>query len=199
MKTRLLITIGIIIIIVVSLSSFLLHENVPEKIIQESIVKIPKGSYVVDNNLTFEPEEITVIIGVNNTVRWINQEPTPVFINSINGNWTQLKINPNESEFLLFQDPGIYEYFGHPWMHGKVVVLEFTYSDEQICEEGHTIVNGICMPKRIWDSSDFRGLQTGESISNPEVAIILQSLGAILIVLFIVIYTIKKRMKKKLK
>jgi hypothetical protein len=52
------------------------------------------------------------------------------------------------------------------------------------------------MPKLIWDSSDFRGLQTGETMSNPEVAIILESLGAILIVLFIIIYVIKKRMKK---
>lgn len=70
-------------------------------------------------------------------------------------------------------------------------------TDEQICGEGKSLVNGICMPKSIWDSSDFRGLQTGESMSNPEVAIIIQSLGAILIVLFIVIYAIKKRMKKK--
>ena len=69
-------------------------------------------------------------------------------------------------------------------------------TDEQICGEGKSLVNGICMPKSIWHSSDFRGLQTGESMSNPEVAIILQSLGAILIVLFIALYAIKKRMKK---
>ncbi len=71
-------------------------------------------------------------------------------------------------------------------------------TDEQICGEGKSIVNGICMSKSIWDSSDFRGLQTSETISNPEVAIILESLGAILIVLFIVIYAIKKRMKKRI-
>jgi hypothetical protein len=70
------------------------------------------------------------------------------------------------------------------------------FTDEQICGEGHVLIDGICMPKAIWDSSDFRGLQTGETISNPEVAIILESLGAILIVLFIVIYAAKKRMKK---
>ena len=69
-------------------------------------------------------------------------------------------------------------------------------TDEQICGERHTLIDGICMPKSIWDSSDFRGLQTSETISNPEVTIILESLGAILIVLFIIIYAIKKRMKK---
>ena len=85
-----------------------------------------------------------------------------------------------------------------------VTILEITnsqlrpdeFTDEQICGEGHALIDGICMPKSIWDSSDFRGLQTGETMSNPEVAIILESLGAILIVLFIIIYVIKKRMKK---
>ncbi len=125
MKSRVLIIIGMITIIVASLSYFAIYDNGSEEVIQVSIVIIPKGSYIVDNNLTFEPEEITVVIGVNNTLMWLNQETTPIFINSVNGNWTQLKINPNESEFLLFVKSGIYEYFGHPWMQGKVVVLEF--------------------------------------------------------------------------
>ncbi len=68
--------------------------------------------------------------------------------------------------------------------------------DEQICEEGYAVIDGICMPKSIWDSSDFRGLQTSNTISNHEIAIILESLGAILIISFIVIFVIKKRMKK---
>ena len=70
------------------------------------------------------------------------------------------------------------------------------FIDKQICEIGYALVDGICMPKSIWDSSDFRGLQTGETISNHEVAIILESLGAVLIVLFIIIYATKKRIKK---
>ena len=44
--------------------------------------------------------------------------------------------------------------------------------------------------------SDFRDLQTSETISNPEVVIIIQSLGAGLIILFIIIYAIKKRRNK---
>ena len=72
------------------------------------------------------------------------------------------------------------------------------FTEEQICGVGNVLVDGICKPNSIWDSSDFRGLQTGETISNHEVAIIIQSLGAILIVLFIVIYAVKKRMKKSI-
>ena len=48
MKTRLLIIIGIITIIAVSLSSFAIYDNGREEVIQESIVIIPKGSYVMD-------------------------------------------------------------------------------------------------------------------------------------------------------
>lgn len=70
-------------------------------------------------------------------------------------------------------------------------------TDEQICGEDYAIIDGICTPKSIWDSSDFRGLQTSGTMSNPEVAIILESLGAILIVLFILFYAIKKRKVKK--
>ena len=47
------------------------------------------------------------------------------------------------------------------------------------------------------DPSLFRDLQKGETIPNPEIAIIIQSLGAILIVLFIIVYAIKKRVTKK--
>jgi hypothetical protein len=43
--------------------------------------------------------------------------------------------------------------------------------------------------------SDFRDLQTGEAISNPEAVMMIQSLGAGLIILFIIIYAIKKRRK----
>ena len=63
-----------------------------------------------------------------------------------------------------------------------------------LCEDENTvIVDGVCVPNP--KPSDFRDLQTGETISNPEVIVIIQSLGAILIVLFIVIYAIKKRRK----
>ncbi len=77
------------------------------------------------------------------------------------------------------------------------ITKETEFTDEDICGEGNILVNGICTPKKIWDSSDFRGLQTGETIANFEVAIILESLGAGLIVLFIVIYAVKKRRKNE--
>ncbi|MGY5149764.1 MAG: hypothetical protein ACW9W3_06850 [Candidatus Nitrosopumilus sp. bin_68KS] len=84
-----------------------------------------------------------------------------------------------------------------------VAILEITKPsmsdeliDEQVCGVGNVLINGICQPSEP-KPSDFRDLQRGETISNPEVAIIIQSLGAILIVFFIILYAIKKRLKKK--
>lgn len=92
--------------------------------IVETMIIIPKGSINPDNNLTFQPNDITIEIGINNKIRWINQDEVPIFINSINGNWTQIQINPGETNFLIFVEPGEYEYFGHPGMNGKIIVHE---------------------------------------------------------------------------
>jgi uncharacterized BrkB/YihY/UPF0761 family membrane protein len=47
------------------------------------------------------------------------------------------------------------------------------------------------------DPSFYRSAEIGETLSNPEIAIIIESLGAILIVFFIILYAIKKTMTKK--
>ena len=47
------------------------------------------------------------------------------------------------------------------------------------------------------DPSLYRAAAIGETLSNPETAIIIQSLGAILIMFFIILYAIKKTMTKK--
>lgn len=54
--------------------------------------------------------------------------------------------------------------------------------------------NFIRMQDPDFKPQDFRG----ETISNPTVIILIQSLGAILIVFFIILYAIKKRMKKSI-
>ena len=129
---RVLVMVSVVVGVV--LSGLFVSENMDfaSQTIHESTIVIPKESYVLNSGLTFDPEEVTVVVGVNNTVRWINQETTPVFINSMDGSWTQIKINPNDSEFMLFTDPGIYEYFGHPWMQGRVIVLDTDDSESKL-------------------------------------------------------------------
>lgn len=68
---------------------------------------------------------------------------------------------------------------------------------KSLCGDNTVLKNYKCIPDQNQfrvDDPDFKrqSLQTGESISNPEVIIVIQSLGAGLIVLFIIIYAIKK-------
>ncbi|AJW70290.1 hypothetical protein [Nitrosopumilus adriaticus] len=83
-----------------------------------------------------------------------------------------------------------------------VAILEITKSDstdeltdEQVCGVGNVLLDGVCVPENKIEEHEIDQLR-GESLSNPEVMIIIESLGAGLIVLFIVIYAIKKKKKK---
>ena len=81
-----------------------------------------------NQNLNFQPPTVTVVIGVNNTVQWIDQDSIPHTVTSTNG-----APNPFDSKTLTqgntfthtFTVPGTYPYFCqfHPsYMIGKVIV-----------------------------------------------------------------------------
>jgi len=97
--------------------------------IQPVEVIIPRGA-VIEGNRHLIPEVITVVLGVNNTVTWINQDDTGHgFASDKSGVdfWGSSGIlKPEESFSVTFYSPGIYEYHGepHPWETGKVIVLE---------------------------------------------------------------------------
>jgi plastocyanin len=104
-----------------------------------AIVIIPEGSSLADQGHNFEPAVITVIIGVNNTVRWVNQDITfstikadnmsdQEFWNATNldesSNLDQL-LSPGETFEYTFTKPGQFGYHSepHPHLHGTVIVL----------------------------------------------------------------------------
>lgn len=103
-----------------------------------AIVIIREDAALESSGRNFEPQIITVVIGINNTVRWINQDSVPSsvmadsdpdFINAT----TAPSGNPTEESFLLpgesfqytFTKPGEYGYHSvpHPYMKGTVIVL----------------------------------------------------------------------------
>ncbi len=94
-----------------------------------SYVIIPKGA-VIEGNEYLIPKEITVVLGNNNTVTWINQDDTAHGIVSDKGGddfWGSPGVlKPGDSFSVKFNSTGIYEYHGipHPWETGKVIVLE---------------------------------------------------------------------------
>ena len=92
----------------------------------QSIVIIPKGA-VIEGNENLIPKEITVVLGKNNTITWINQDDTAHGISSDDASWgSRGIIHPGDSFSVTFNSTGIYDYHGqpHPWETGTVIVLE---------------------------------------------------------------------------
>ena len=115
-----------------------------------AIVLIPEGSSLTGSaRNNFEPETITVVIGVNNTVRWENQDVTlhsviasseddPLFYDATkeqceNNEYNNCLVIPSKNHLLpggtfefTFTKPGVFDYHmvPHPYMQGTVIVLE---------------------------------------------------------------------------
>jgi len=103
-------------------------------------VVIPKGSSLADSeHHNFEPAVIKVVIGLNNTVKWINQDiafssiraddmSDPEFYNATHldeKSDVALLLKPGETFEFTFTKPGDFGYHGEPHPHerGTVIVL----------------------------------------------------------------------------
>ncbi len=87
-------------------------------------VYIPYGGGENDDGATnFLPQAITVMIGVNNTVTWINQDLIAHNIISNNGSFASGDLSPGQTYTFTFTQTGTYPYYCsyHP-MSGVVMV-----------------------------------------------------------------------------
>lgn len=92
-------------------------------------VSIPQGSGTNTSLPGYSPATITVVIGVNNTVTWTNNDssaPHTVTISSLGVDSGNMAAAPAGAQYTYtFTKPGTYaitcDY--HPWMKGTVVVL----------------------------------------------------------------------------
>jgi len=110
---------------------------------QKTTVVIPPGSENQDSGKNYDPQHILVIIGVNNTVRWINDgvtmnsvvadNPSDSDFYNVTNRFSAVMENakmpnflkPGESFEYTFTKPGYFGYHGvpHPWQRGWVLVL----------------------------------------------------------------------------
>ena len=100
-----------------------------------STIIIPKGSDDPSSGKNYEPRFLTVVLGVNNTVQWINEadEPNTIVADTYNqpdplfekGPYSHGIIRPGKSFNFTFTKPGEFQYDTepHPWLYGWVLVL----------------------------------------------------------------------------
>jgi plastocyanin len=99
----------------------------PNPQVQVVTVTIPPGAGL-DPRIGFEPAVISIIIGVNNTVVWVNRDSSWHTAHSNIPEFYSNYIQPGSNFTHTFQYPGIYPYHcdPHPWMTGKITVYPAT-------------------------------------------------------------------------
>ena len=77
------------------------------------------------NSTGFSPSTITVVIGVNNTVQWVNNDTAPHTVTATDHSFDSGNLNPGDTWTYTFTKPGTYSYVCtyHPWMMGTVIVV----------------------------------------------------------------------------
>lgn len=94
---------------------------------QTTSITIPKGSGSGPSGAPgYAPDKVTVVIGVNNTVTWTNDDIVAHTVTSVSGNGTVSSGNlaPNATFTYTFSSAGTYDYYCeyHSWMSGTIVV-----------------------------------------------------------------------------
>jgi plastocyanin len=103
--------------------------SVPVNSSQVQVI-IPAGIEVLANKVSFEPINITIVIGVNNTIVFSNHDDQEHILESTSwpqgGQPFQFYSLPGQNNILTLTTPGKYTYFceWHPiWMDGTITVI----------------------------------------------------------------------------
>lgn len=90
------------------------------------LVSIDKGSALNRDLPGYTPSIITVVIGVNNTVTWVNYDDYPHTVTASDKSFDSGNMNKGDAWSYTFTRPGTYTYICvyHPWMRGTVIVKQ---------------------------------------------------------------------------
>jgi len=123
--------IGYLVVLAPSTSS-IAQQTSPNQTVPQSSTTIPvsidPGAATNVSALGYTPTDLTVVIGVNNTVRWTNNDVMPHTVTARDGSFDSGNMNPGATYVYTFSKPGVYEYTCtyHGWMHGTVNVVTET-------------------------------------------------------------------------
>jgi plastocyanin len=87
-------------------------------------VTIPNGASTNTSGPGFTPSTVTVVIGVNESVTWVNNDISPHTVTADGGTFDSGNLAPGQSFTFDFTSPGKYTYHCnyHNWMHGTIIV-----------------------------------------------------------------------------
>jgi plastocyanin len=87
-------------------------------------VSIVPGAGANTSSKGFSPVNIVVVLGVNNTVVWTNNDSAPHTVTANDGSFNSGNMAPGQSYLYTFTSPGEYTYHCtyHPWMVAMVTV-----------------------------------------------------------------------------
>lgn len=91
------------------------------------VIVTPAGA-VGDQVGYYYPDNLTVVMGVNNTVTWTNEDMLVHSVTLDSGAVYSGNIEPGKSWTYTFDALGVYRYhcYLHPWMDGTVTVKQAT-------------------------------------------------------------------------
>jgi len=93
---------------------------------QGVIVNILNGAASNTNSPGYSPDTITVVIGMNSTVTWVNQDSVPHTVTATDKSFDSGNMDPGRTWTHTFTLPGTYAYYciyHAQWMKGKVIVV----------------------------------------------------------------------------
>jgi plastocyanin len=101
-------------------------------------VSIVPGAALNVNQPGYTPTDVTVVIGVNNTVEWTNNDNMSHTVTATDGSFDSGNMNPGATFSHTFVDAGSFAYICtyHHWMHGTVTVLAGTGGQQLSQNEG---------------------------------------------------------------
>ncbi len=123
-------------VVLASSPSGVTQPNFPNQTVPQSSTLIQAiidaGSGVNVNLPGYTPTDITVVIGVNNTVKWTNNDNMPHTVTASDGSFDSGNMNAGATYLYTFTKPGVYHYVCtyHNWMHGTVTVVSETIGSE---------------------------------------------------------------------
>ena len=109
-------------ILITAVLAMVVSENSQEIV----TIVIPRAVSHLPYSGNYWPSSVTVVLGVNNTVRWINLDDHMHTVTALDWSFYSQELNLYDSFTFVFTEPGEYRYrcLPHPWMEGVVRVVE---------------------------------------------------------------------------